>query len=188
MTRFICIALFSLFVGSCAAVTRDNPEIYRVGDLEVRLYQDQNKLARDLPVLLTLINATKVGDRQLRILGYYDKQKKRIYAIDDARVVIHEFKHLLEPDWRHGVGMSARLEGLQVQAEPDPVECGVEPRGGHAAFRGVSDLHDGSISLTMEDALSASRGVWQYAPPLDLWRQLEMVEETVDDVKSYTDQ
>jgi hypothetical protein len=133
----------------------------------VRLYQDQDKLARDLPVLLTLINATKIGDRQLRILGYYDKQKRRIYAIDDARIVIHEFKHYLEPDWRHGIGVG-RLQGLQAQAEPDLVECG------------VSDLQ--------EDALSASRGVWQYAPPLDLWQELEAVKETVDDVKSYTDQ
>lgn len=168
MTRFICIALFSLFVGSCAAVTRDNPEIYRVGDLEVRLYQDQDKLARDLPVLLTLINATKIGDRQLRILGYYDKQKRRIYAIDDARVVIHEFKHFLEPDWRHGIGVSARLEGLQVQAEPDLVECG------------VCDLH--------EDPLSASRDGWQHTPALDFWRELEALEETVNDAKTYTDQ
>lgn len=176
MARFICTALsavaqaglFSLFLGSCAAVTRDNPEIYRVGDLEVRLYQDQDKLARDLPLLLTLINATKIGDRQLRILGYYDKQKRRIYAIDDARIVIHEFKHYLEPDWRHGIGVSSRLEGLQAQAEQDLVECG------------VSDLQ--------EDPLSASRGVWQYAPTRDLWREPETVEETVDDAKGYTNQ
>jgi hypothetical protein len=165
--RFICIVLLSLFLGSCAAVARGDPETYRVGDLEVRLYQDQDKLARDLPLLLTLINATKIGDRQLRILGYYDKQKRRIYAIDDARIVIHEFKHYLEPDWRHGIGVG-RLQGLQAQAEPDLVECG------------VSDLQ--------EDALSASRGVLPYAPALDLWQELEAVEETVDDVKSYTDQ
>lgn len=157
--RFICLALLSLFLGSCAAVTRDNPEVYRVGDLEVRLYQDQDKLARDLPVLLTLINATKIGDRQLRILGYYDKQKRRIYAIDDARIVIHEFKHYLEPDWRHGIGVG-RLQGLQAQAEQDLVECG------------VSDLQ--------EDPLSASLA-------LDLWREPETVEETVDDAKGYTD-
>ncbi len=166
--RFICIALLSLFLGSCAAVVRGDPETYRVGDLEVRLYQDQDKLARDLPLLLTLINATKIGDRQLRILGYYDKQKRRIYSIDDARILLHEFKHFLEPDWRHGIGVNSRLEGLQVQTEQDLVE------------RGVSDLQ--------EDALSASRGVLQYAPTLDLWQELEAVEETVDDAKSYTNQ
>jgi hypothetical protein len=34
--------------------------------------------------------------------GFYDPEHKRIYSIDDAKVVIHEFKHYLEPAWRHG--------------------------------------------------------------------------------------
>ena len=64
--------------------------------------------------------------------------------------------------------MNSRLEGLQVQTDQDLVE------------RGVSDLQ--------EDALSASRGVWPYTPTRDLWQELEAVEETVDDAKSYTNQ
>ena len=131
MMRFICIALsavaqaglFSLFLGSCAAVTRDNPETYRVGDLEVRLYQDREKMVRDLPTALSLIDATRLGDTQLRILGYYDRQKRRIYSIDDARILLHELKHYLEPDWRHGIGVG-RLEEIQGQVvEQDSGQC-----------------------------------------------------------------
>ena len=61
---------------------------------------------KDLPAFLALLEATRAGDKQIRINGYYDRQNKRIYSIDDARIVIHEFKHYLELDWRHGIETS----------------------------------------------------------------------------------
>ena len=123
MARFICTALsavaqaglFSLFLGSCAAVTQDNPEIYRVGELEVRLYKDQGRLAQELPLLLSSVEALRIGGKQMKVLGYFDRQKKRIYSIDDPRVLLHELKHYLEPDWRHDIGC-AHLTALDEQA------------------------------------------------------------------------
>jgi hypothetical protein len=110
LSRLICI---SLLFSACAvtsernrAVGRGNPEIFRVGEIEVRLYQDRETMVKDLPAFLTLLEATRADDKQVRINGYYDKQNQRIYSIDDARIVIHEFKHYLEPDWRHGIESS----------------------------------------------------------------------------------
>jgi hypothetical protein len=106
------ICIFFLFSGCSAtsersrAVGRGNPEIFRVGEIEVRLYQDRETMMKDLPAFLALLEATRAGDKRVRINGYYDKQNKRIYSIDDARIVIHEFKHYLEPDWRHGIETS----------------------------------------------------------------------------------
>ena len=73
-------------------------------------------MTQDLPILLTLVDATRVADRQIKLLGYYDKEKKRIYAIDDARILLHEFKHYLEPDWRHAAG-TGHLKGSERQTE-----------------------------------------------------------------------
>jgi hypothetical protein len=108
--KLIWTCLLSLFLASCTVGARGNPEIFQLGELEVRLYQDREKMARDLPVSLTLWEATRVGGKQINILGYYDRQNKRIYSVDDARVVIHEFKHYLEPDWRHEIGDGLRQE------------------------------------------------------------------------------
>ena len=60
-------------------------------------------MVQDLPPVLSLLEALKIGGRQTKVLGYYDRQNKRIYSINDARVLIHEFKHYLEPDWKHGI-------------------------------------------------------------------------------------
>jgi hypothetical protein len=110
LRQLICI---SLLLSGCAAITernrvagRGNPEIFRVGEVEVRLYQDRETMVKDLPGFLALLEATRAGDQKIRINGYYDKQNKRIYSIDDARIVIHEFKHYLEPDWKHGTESS----------------------------------------------------------------------------------
>lgn len=59
-------------------------------------------MIQSLPPIFTLLAATRVGNSQIQVSGYYDKENKRIYAINDARTVIHEFKHYLEPEWRHG--------------------------------------------------------------------------------------
>jgi len=124
----LSIALFSLLLGSCAVTNtgRGNPEIFRVGELEVWLYQDREKMTQDLPILLTLVDATRVADRQVKVLGYYDKEKKRIYAIDDARILLHEFKHYLEPDWRHAAG-TGHLKGSERQTEQNSPGHEVSP-------------------------------------------------------------
>jgi hypothetical protein len=80
----------------------NDPEIFYVGELEVRLYSDRELMLRSLPPIFAAVAATRVGKSQIQVSGYFDKQNKRIYTIDDARTVIHEFKHYLEPGWRHG--------------------------------------------------------------------------------------
>jgi hypothetical protein len=72
-----------------------------VGEVEVRLYQDRESMVRDLPPFFALLEATRVNNQQIKVNGFYDAEHKRIYSVDDAKVVIHEFKHYLEPAWRH---------------------------------------------------------------------------------------
>jgi hypothetical protein len=96
-----------LALASCGANSsleqKSEPEIFRVGELEVWLYSDRGQMVQNLPPVFSLIAATRIGDSQMQVSGYYDKERKRIYAINDARTVIHEFKHYLEPEWRHAV-------------------------------------------------------------------------------------
>ena len=100
----LSILLLALFVSACATATGGNPEIFRVGELEVRLYQDRGEMVKNLPPIFALLEASMLSGKQITVSGYFDRENKRIYAINDARTVIHEFKHYLEPDWRHGIG------------------------------------------------------------------------------------
>jgi hypothetical protein len=109
-----------MVLASCALNTvrevRSEPEIIRVGEVEVRLYSDREAMVRNLPPLFALLEATKVGNTRIQVSGYYDKENKRIYSINDAKTVIHEFKHYLEPEWKHATE-SAHTN--KVQTPPD---------------------------------------------------------------------
>jgi hypothetical protein len=97
------LAALCLSLSSCAAATFSSPEVYRIGEIEVRLYKNRETLAQELPPLLSTLEALRVSGKQVQVLGYFDRQKKRIYSIDDPRVLLHELKHYLEPDWRHDI-------------------------------------------------------------------------------------
>lgn len=99
MKRSAIIALALL--SACSTVKRA-PEVYRVGELEVRLYQDREAMLDDLPAFFRNTEAAAVGGRRMETKGFFDRENKRIFCIDDARIVIHEFKHYLEPEWKHG--------------------------------------------------------------------------------------
>ena len=100
MARIIALLPLLTILFSCAL--RSQVEIFHVGELEVRLYATQTAMAKDLPEGLQLMNNLRVTDKVIKVLGYFDREKKIIYSIDDTRVVIHEFRHYMEPDWRHG--------------------------------------------------------------------------------------
>ena len=117
------LAALCLLLNSCAAAMSSGPEIYRIGELEVRLYKSRESLAQALPPILSAVEAMSVGDKQIRVLGYFDRQQKRIYSIDDPRVLLHELKHYLEPDWRHEIGC-AQLTDLDQQTGSS---CGPHP-------------------------------------------------------------
>jgi len=108
-------------VGSSSTLRAD-PEIFRVGELEVRLYQDREKMTRDLPPSLALPGALRIGGKQLQIFGYYDEQNKRIFSVNDARVLLHEIKHYLEPHWRHEIGANY-LDALGQGIQSACVDC-----------------------------------------------------------------
>jgi len=127
--------MFLLFFPACSAVPQKamnlpsdiaersggalGPEIYRVGELEVRVYKDRETMVPDLPDLPKLIDGLRVGSKQVKIYGYYDKATRRIYTVNDIGTLIHELKHYLEPDWGHPAPLlSADLEG----GKPIPVE------------------------------------------------------------------
>ena len=109
------LAALCLLLCSCAAAVSSGPEVYRIGELEVRLYKDRDNLARELPPVLSTLEALRVAGKQVQVLGYFDRQKKRIYSIDDPRVLLHELKHYLEPDWRHDISC-AQLTALDDHA------------------------------------------------------------------------
>jgi hypothetical protein len=112
--RPVLLALICLLLSSCAAAVSSEPQIYNVGELEVRLYKDQGRMAQDLPPLLSAVGGFGAGS-QVKVLGYFDRQNKRIYSIDDLRVLLHELKHYLEPGWNHDIGC-AQLTTLDEQA------------------------------------------------------------------------
>lgn len=101
-----------------------------MGEVEVRLYQDRGSMVRDLPPFFALLEAARVNNQQIKVNGFYDAEHKRIYAIDDARVVIHEFKHYLEPAWRH--------ETEPVRSEANLLKAPREPSEGGSVIKSVS--------------------------------------------------
>jgi len=129
LPKTIFVSLLFLILTSCStgmvgssSTLRADPEIFRVGELEVRLYQDREKMTRDLPPSLALPGAMRIGGKQLQILGYYDEQNKRIFSVNDARVLLHEIKHYLEPHWRHEIGANY-LDALGQGIQSACVDC-----------------------------------------------------------------
>jgi hypothetical protein len=121
--NFVFLLFTSFVLASCAlsndryaANARREPEIFQVGEVEVRLYQDRESMVRDLPPFFGLLEAARVNNQQIKVNGYYDAEHKRIYSIDDAKVVIHEFKHYLEPSWRHGAEAERSESGSVVKS------------------------------------------------------------------------
>ena len=112
--------------------------------------RDFNEL--NLPPILSTLAALSVGDKQIKVLGYFDRQKKRIYSIDDPRVLLHELKHYLEPDWRHDIGCAQ----LTAPDERGGTACRQPPHSESAR----SNTHnlDGSIDAPMESRAKENRG------------------------------
>ena len=148
----VSLAALCLLLGSCAAATSSGPEIYRIGELEVRLYKNRDTLAQELPPVLSTMEALSVGDKQIKVLGYFDKQKKRIYSIDDPRVLLHELKHYLEPDWRHDIGCAQ----LTTPDERGGTACRQPPHS-ESAHSDTRNL-DRPIDTPMESRVRGNRG------------------------------
>ncbi len=100
MSRILALVPLLTVLFSCA--TQSQVEVFHVGELEVRLYSTRQAMVRDLPESLQLVDNLRVTDNVIKVMGYFDREEKIIYSIDDSRVVIHEFRHYMEPDWRHG--------------------------------------------------------------------------------------
>ncbi|MGH7766488.1 MAG: hypothetical protein ACREQP_03465 [Candidatus Binatia bacterium] len=120
--KFVFLAVLCFLSSACAATVSSKPEIYRVGELEVRLYKNHGSLARELPPVLSAVQALSVGGAQVKVMGYFDRHNKRIYSLDDTRVLLHELKHYLEPEWKHHVGCVALEEhaGSPCRHAPHP--------------------------------------------------------------------
>jgi len=100
MSRIIALVPLLTALFSCAPTA--SVEIFQVGELEVRLYSTRQAMVSDLPESLRLVDNLRVADNVIKVMGYFDREEKVIYSIDDTRVVIHEFRHYMEPEWRHG--------------------------------------------------------------------------------------
>ncbi len=99
MSRIIALVPLLTVLFSCA--TKSQVEIFHVGELEVRLYSTRQAMVRDLPETLQLVDNLRVTDNVIKVFGYFNREEKVIYSIDDARIVIHEFRHYIEPEWKH---------------------------------------------------------------------------------------
>jgi len=123
--HILFLLLLSGSLMACATAAKlensNGPEIFRVGEVEVRLYPDRERMVRNLPPLFALLEATKVGNTQIQVSGYFDPRTKTIHAINDARTVIHEFKHYLEPEWTHGHGPERSDKQSQPSTRLEPV-------------------------------------------------------------------
>jgi hypothetical protein len=118
--KLVFLTALCLLLNACAAAVPTQPEVYRLGDLEVKLYKNQESLTQQLPPVLSAVQALSVGGQQVKVLGYFDRQNKRIYSLDDTRVLLHELKHYLEPDWRHHVGCVALDEHVGSPCTEQP--------------------------------------------------------------------
>ncbi len=141
------LALLCLLLSACAAAVPTQPEVYRLGDLEVRLYKNQESLAQQLPPVLSAVQALSVGGQQVKVLGYFDRQNKRIYSLDDTRVLLHELRHYLEPDWRHHVGCVALDEHPESPCRERPQSEAAAGAGAH----GYELLTDPTLEAQAED-------------------------------------
>lgn len=90
-------------LSACAMSRPIVPDIYKVGEIEIRFYQNQSDLERDI-MSANLVVPAQIGSRRLEIRSYYDPKAKRIYCLEDARLLLHEIRHYLEPEWRHPYG------------------------------------------------------------------------------------
>ena len=132
------LAILCLLLSSCATIgVSSKPAVYRIGEVEVRLYKDRESLAQQLPPVLSAVQALSVGGQQVKVLGYFDRQNKRIYSLDDTRVLLHELKHYMEPEWKHHVGCVA----VDEQAESACTDQG-HPETARAHAHGFDLLTD----------------------------------------------
>ena len=128
--KAVLLIAISLLISGCALTTPSSPQVFRIGELEVRLYKDQAGLAQELPPVLAAVQGLTVGGQQVQVLGYFDKQNKRIYSLDDTRVLLHELKHYFEPEWEHHVGCIAVDEttAADCDAKPHTETAAIEAR------------------------------------------------------------
>ena len=99
MSRLLIFVPLLTLILSCAA--KERIDVFHVGKVEVRLYSTREAMTKDLPEVLQLADNLRVTDKVIKVFGYYDRENKVIYTVDDARTVIHEFKHHFEPEWKH---------------------------------------------------------------------------------------
>jgi len=149
--KLIFVALLPIVFNACSATgslaPRSDVEIFKVGELEIRVYQDQDKMARELPEPLALFDALRIGSKRLRVMGYYDEKNKRIYSVNDTRVLLHEIKHYLEPQWRHEIA-GDYLRAMQPAVQSACVSCTAPGQQNSALLKSVivdhrHDSHDG---------------------------------------------
>lgn len=91
--KILVLLLLACF--GCATVAE--PEIQHRDGAEIRLYKNSAEMMRALPPTIRAL----AGIAQIQ--GWYDRERKIIYSIDDPRIVEHELKHHREPAWTHPV-------------------------------------------------------------------------------------
>lgn len=104
--KLAIILLVASFLFCACSTTKSNPQrtdpqSYRAGELEVLIYSDRAEMVRALPLSIQLLDGVSVGGQAVQINGYFDRANKRIYSIDSTEILIHEFRHYLEPEWKH---------------------------------------------------------------------------------------
>ncbi len=96
------VLIVAIFLVLSAANARA-VEIFKIGELEIRLYESAEELQKGLPAHVTatyesLGRGMGVG---ITLRGWADGVNRTIYSVKDYCVLLHELKHILEPEWTH---------------------------------------------------------------------------------------
>ncbi|MBI2540156.1 MAG: hypothetical protein HYW04_10260 [Deltaproteobacteria bacterium] len=103
------------------------PDVYRVGELEILVYRDREEMVKNLPDVPRMVDGLTFGNQRIKLYGYHDREKKRIYSVDDIPTLIHEFKHYLEPNWEHPAPQFTDTKAGAPTANPAPLRAVERP-------------------------------------------------------------
>ena len=107
MKRILTGIVLLALVSGCAVTTAQvsvsrNVEVYKIGQFTIRIYDNPEMLMADLKRLkLPLFDPELLPG--ITIVGNHDKKTLTVYSIRDVYILMHELKHLLEPDWTHAI-------------------------------------------------------------------------------------
>lgn len=86
------LSLLALIAALSGCATTEPTRVYYAEGAEVRVYSNSTALLNAVPLEISA-TYTALGPLGYRLLGWYDEQRKIIYALDDPKIIAHEMRH-----------------------------------------------------------------------------------------------